>query len=235
MFHRDESLKETSADYEWHPKHFDVVACLYICALITTWVTVPKLFMVGDFVFPACILVYPLTCIFGDTLTEVYGFDRTRRLIWMGFVCGLMFLFFTQLSIILPPATDFKLQEAFAAINGQMPRIVLASFTAYLCCEFTNSYIMSKMKVWSRADNFPLRAVASTLVAQLVDSAVFFVMAFAGSMPSGVLTKLVVTAWLAKTLYETLFLPLTTLAVRRLKTLEGVEHFDRHALDVLKF
>lgn len=235
MFERDLSLKVTNADQEWHPKHFDVVACLYICALMTTWVVVPKMFTAGPLVFSAGVLVYPLTCIFGDTLTEIYGFNRTRRLIWMGFICGLIFLFFTQTAIGLPPAQDFALQEAFAAINGQMPRIVLASYTAYLCCEFANSYIMSKMKVWSEANNFPLRAVVSTAVAQFVDSGVFFVIGFTGIMSVAALVKIIVASSLAKIAYETFLLPFTTAFVRKLKTLEGIEHFDRHELKVMEF
>ncbi|MGE4350634.1 MAG: queuosine precursor transporter [Bdellovibrionales bacterium] len=235
MFERDLSLKKTHADHEWHPKHFDVVACLYICALITTWITIPKLFAAGPFTFSGGVLVYPLTCIFGDTLTEIYGFNRTRRLIWMGFICGLIFLFFTQLAIALPVAPDFKLQEAFAAVNGQMPRVVIASYTAYLGCEFSNSYIMSKMKVWSNADNFPLRALASTVVAQFVDSAVFFIMAFAGILSVSALIKIIVVSSVAKILYETLLLPVTNAFVRKLKSLEGIEHFDHGELRMLKF
>jgi len=235
MFKRDLSLKETGADNEWHPKYFDVVACLYIFALLVTWVTASKLFSVGPFVFCAAIIVYSLNCVFGDVLTEVYGFNKTRRLIWMGFFCGLFFVFFTQLAIALPPAPGFKLQEAFAAIHGQAPRIVLASFTAYLFNEFANSYVMSKMKLWSKADNFPLRAIASTAVSQLADSVIFFAIAFVGSISFGIFVNLVFSSWAFRVIYEIIFLPVTTAFVRKLKTLEGIEHFDRYKLRIMKF
>jgi uncharacterized integral membrane protein (TIGR00697 family) len=172
---------------------------------------------------------------FGDVLTEIYGFNRTRRLIWTGFGCGLLFLVFVQIAIVLPPAPTYKLQDAFASVNGSLPRIVIASYFAYICCEFTNSSIMSKMKVWSNADNFPLRAVVSTIGAQLVDSIVFFVIAFVGTIPAQVVLSLVFGTWIAKSLYEFAVLPFTTVFVRWLKEREGIEHFDRHKLKIFEF
>jgi len=235
MFSRDTSLKIATADQQWHPKHIDIVACLFICANIATWVTAGKLWMLGPFTFSAATLVYPLTCVFGDVLTEIYGFDRTRRLIWTGFGCGLLFLFFVQIAIALPPAPDYKLQDAFAAVNGSLPRIVIASYIAYICCEFTNSSIMSKMKVWSNANNFPLRAVVSTIGAQLVDSIVFFTIAFAGTIPTKIVLSLILGTWIFKSFYEFAVLPFTTIAVHWLKRLEGIEHFDHHKLEIFKF
>ena len=235
MLHRDMNLKETGADGEWQPKHIDILASLYICMLILTWVCASKMFIVGSLIFNATLFIYPLNHIFGDILTEVYGFNRTRRLIWMGFVCGLLFLFFTQLSIALPPPPSYKNQEAFALINGALPRIVIASYLAYLCCEFTNSFIISKMKIRQSAENFPLRAVASTAGAQFDDSVIFFGVAFVGTMPTHDLLLVMFDGWLAKVLYEIIALPLTTIAVRKLKLLEGIEHFDRYKLRMFKF
>src|SRR5258708_32851152 len=107
MLHRDINLKETGTDSEWYPRHIDIVASLYICALILTWVLAPKMFIFGSLIFNASLFVYPLNHIFGDILTEVYGFNRTRPLIWMGFVCGLLFLTLTQLAVGLPPPPGF--------------------------------------------------------------------------------------------------------------------------------
>lgn len=148
MLHSDiemNKLRVTEADTEWHPKHIDIIASFYICALILTWVCASKMFHIGFLIFNASLLVYPLNHIFGDVLTEIYGFNRTRRLIWMGFICGLLFVFFTQLAIALPPPLSYKNQEAFALINGALPRIVVASYLAYLCCEFTNSFIFQAL------------------------------------------------------------------------------------------
>ena len=197
MLHRDMNLKEVSADSSWHPKYIEVVACFYICALILTWVCASKMFHIGSVVLNGSVLIYPLNHMFGDVLTEIYGFNRTRRLIWMGFVGGLLFLFFTQLSIALPPSDSYKMQDAFAAVNGALPRIVVASYLAYLCCEFTNSFIIARLKVRQEAENFPLRAVASTVGAQGVDSIVFFLLAFVGVMSLHDLFWLMFDTWVA--------------------------------------
>lgn len=235
MLYKDKNMRITNADSEWHPKHIDVVAGLYICALVTTWVTAGKLFQVGPITASAGNLIYPLTCVFGDVLTEVYGFNRTRRLIWTGFVCGLIFLGLTQLAVALPPAPSYGMQEAYAAINGAVPRIIVASYIAYVCCEFVNSLIMSKMKLWSGGRNFPLRAVLSTIGAQFVDSVIFFTIAFWGTVPFTVFLSIVLSGWLFKSLYEFVALPITTVGVRWLKSLEGIEHFDRYKLHIFRF
>lgn len=234
MLGRDLTLKETGADSEWTPKYIDIIACLYIAALMLTWVMASKMFVLGALALNASCLVYPMNHIFGDILTEVYGFNRTRRLIWMGLVVGLLYLVLTQIAIYLPP-TDLKTQDAFTTIYGAAPRIVIASYVAYLCCEFVNSLIISRMKLKQKANNFPLRAVASTAGAQAVDSIVFFVIAFYGTMPNKTLAMVVFTGWAVKVIYEIIALPLTTIAVRKLKKLEGIEHFDRYKLNVLKF
>ncbi|MDD5586444.1 MAG: queuosine precursor transporter [Alphaproteobacteria bacterium] len=235
MFDRDMKLKETSADNQWHPRHIDVIACFYVFALFITWVTAGKLFVLAGITLSASVFVYPLNAVFGDILTEIYGFNRTRRLMWTGLFCGFMYIFFTQLAIHLPPSPDYKLQEAFAVINDSLPRIVIASYIAYVFCELTNSWVMSKMKVKQQAHNFPLRAVASTAAAQFVDSLVFFGIAFAGVMPVPVLVSVIISSWIAKTIYEFLALPLTTFIVKKLKAFEGIEHFDRYKLKMLKF
>ncbi|MBI1273521.1 MAG: queuosine precursor transporter [Alphaproteobacteria bacterium] len=235
MLERDLSLKETGNDKQWQPRYIEIVGSLYICALLITWVTAGKLFQAGPFVLSASILIYPLSCVFGDILTEVYGFNRTRRLIWMGFVSCLMLLAFTQISIFLPPAADYTQQEAFAEIHGALPRVALASYVAYLLCEFTNSWVMSRMKIRSAARNFPVRAVVSTVAAQFVDSIAFYGIAFLGVVPTEVVVSMIITAWLIKIAYETLVVPFTTLFVVKLKKLEGVEHFDRQPTPIMKF
>ena len=206
-----------------------------ICANIATWVVASKLWSWGPFTFSAATLVYPMTCVFGDVLTEIYGFNRTRRLIWTGFGCGLLFLLFVQIAILLPAAPDYKSQDAFAAINGGLPRIVAASYLAYVFCEFTNSFVMSKMKVWSKANNFPLRAMASTFAAQLIDSVIFFTVGFAGNFSTHTLISVIFSTWIVKSLYEAVFLPATTAGVAWLKSREGIEHFDRCKLRIMKF
>lgn len=235
MFTRDKNLKETNRDAEWHPRYIDVVACLFICVLMLTPILGSKMFELGPMKFSAAIIVFPFACIFGDILTEVYGFNRTRRIIWMGLICDILLVLFTTIAIHLPPAPEYLGQEAYASVLGSVPRITFASIVAYILNEFTNSMIMSKMKIWSKGDNFPLRAVASTAAAQLVDSVIFFGVAFGGTLPLGVIVNLVLSGWAVKVLYEIVVLPVTTVFVRKLKKAEGIEHFDRQPVPVLKF
>ena len=193
------------------------------------------MFHIGFLLFNGSLLAYPLNHIFGDILTEIYGFNRTRRLIWMGLICGLLFLAITQIAIILPPPVGYTGQTAFAMVNGVLPRIVIASYLAYLCCEFTNSYIISRLKIFQNAQKFPLRAIASTVGGQFVDSLIFFTVAFLGTMPTGDFLLMMIDGWIAKVLYEIVMLPVTTLVVRKIKSLEGIEHFDRYKLRVFRF
>jgi uncharacterized integral membrane protein (TIGR00697 family) len=235
MLLRDLDLRVTNQDAEWQPRYIEVVGMLFVTALILTSVVASKIMTIGFLTISAATLVYPLTCIFGDTLTEVYGFNRTRRIIWMGMVCLAMLVFFTWLAITLPSDASYAHQDAFATVLGSLPRITVASFSAYFCCEMVNSFIMSKMKIWSNGRNFPLRAMASTVAAQAVDSAIFFSMGFIGVLPNAIVVKLIFTTWIVKSLYEFLVLPFTIWFVRFLKKREGIEHFDRQTLYVLKF
>lgn len=235
MLSRDMNLRVTNQDVEWQPRYIEVAAMLFVTTLLLTAIVAPKIVQIGFLTISAATLVYPLTCIFGDTLTEVYGFNRTRRIVWIGLICSAMLVFFTWLAIVLPSAESFVHQEAFATILGSVPRIVAASFLAYFICEMINSFIMSKMKILWDGRNFPLRAVASTVVAQAADSVVFFIAAFAGVLPQDVILKLIVTTWLVKSLYEFLALPFTVAFVRFLKRREGIEHFDRQTLYIMRF
>ena len=236
-------LRVTTTDAEWNPKYIDIITAFYILCLVSTWAIGGKLFSIGQFVISAGNLVYPMTCILGYVLTEIYGFNRTRRLIWTGFGCGLIFLALMQAAVHLPPAPGWKLQGAFAAVNqdafatlnGQVARTVVGSFTAYVFCQFTNSFIMSKMKVWSNGKNFPLRAFVSPITAQLVDSIVFFSIAFIGTAPADIIVSKALIAWVFKSCYEIVFVPFATIFVSRLKSIEGIEHFDRHNLTLLAF
>ena len=153
----------------------------------------------------------------------------------MGAICNALLILTSSIAIMLPPAADFKLQEAFAAIYVQMPRLVVSSFIAYFVSEFVNSYIMSKMKIWSKAENFGFRAIASTAMAQIIDSSLYFCLAFAGVLPNQLIMKLILTAWFLKVCYEIVALPFTTVFVGLLKKWEGIEHFDRQKLVLLKF
>jgi uncharacterized integral membrane protein (TIGR00697 family) len=220
------------ATQRWLP----LIAAVFVTSLIIANIIAVKLVSIGPLVLPAAILIFPVSYIFGDILTEVYGYARARRVIWIGFGCNLLAVIVIWLSIELPPAPFWKLgpldsaetsQQAYRALFGFTPRILVASFIAYLMGEFLNSYVLAKMKIATEGRHLWLRTIGSTIVGQLADSAVFIFLAFAGMIPSGALGKLVVTQWLTKSAYEALVTPLTYGAVNYLKRVEREDHYDR--------
>lgn len=229
-------LKIVESSGEWTPKYLDLVAVAFVTSLLVSNLAAQKLFQLGPAVFTAGILVFPISYIFGDVLTEVYGFSRARRVIYAGAIANLFMALVLWIAIKLPPAQGWTLQHEFQAVHSLVPRVVVASILAYLAGEFTNSIIMSRMKVRSQGAHFYRRAIASTMCGQLVDSFIFVIIAFVGVFPMTLLAAAILSAWIFKVVYEAVATPLTYLVVGKLKTLEGIEHFDRkERLTVLEF
>lgn len=208
-------------------RYFDIVAMAFIAVYLISQVSSSKLFAIGGLQLPGAAVVFPLSYIFGDILTEVYGYSRTRRVIWVGFASAVAMALVLWIVQILPPAPGWPDQLAYQAILGVVPRMVLGSIMAYWAGEFTNSYIMAKMKVLTNGRHLWTRTVGSTVVGQAVDSTVFIVVAFAGRLPGGVLFQIAATLYLAKVAYEIVATPLTYLIVRWLKRAEGIDVYDR--------
>ncbi len=209
-------------------RYFDVVAMAFVAVYLISQVSSSKLFAIGSFRLPGAAVVFPLSYIFGDILTEVYGYARTRRVIWAGFGSAVLMALVLWIVQILPPAPGWPDQLAYEAILGVVPRMVLGSITAYWAGEFTNSYIMARMKVLTDGRLLWTRTVGSTIVGQAVDSTVFILIAFAGRLPWGVLFQVAGTLYLAKVAYEVAATPLTYVIVRWLKRAEGIDVFDRN-------
>ncbi|MCX7857080.1 MAG: queuosine precursor transporter [Deltaproteobacteria bacterium] len=185
-----------------------------------------KLIEISGIILPAAIVVFPISYIFGDILTEVYGYSAARRVIWLGFVCNLIFVLISFIAKLLPPAHFWDGQSAYEKILGYAPRLLFASFIAYLFGEFSNSFVLAKLKVKTRGKFLWLRTITSTFVGQWFDSAVFITLAFYGNIPIGALIFTVINQWVAKVLYEILFTPLTYGVVNFLKKREGLDVFD---------
>lgn len=220
------------ATQRWLP----LIAAVFVTSLIIANIIAVKLVSIGPLVLPAAILIFPVSYIFGDILTEVYGYARARRVIWIGFGCNLLAVIVIWLSIELPPAPFWKLgpldspqtsQQAYQAVFGFTPRILAASFIAYLIGEFLNSFVLAKMKIATGGRHLWLRTIGSTVVGQLADSGVFIFLAFSGIIPSAALGKLVIAQWLTKSAYEALITPLTYGVVNYLKRVERQDHYDR--------
>jgi uncharacterized integral membrane protein (TIGR00697 family) len=205
---------------------FVIVTGLFITCLITSNIIIAKQISIGGIVLPAAIVIFPLSYIIGDVLTEVYGYRQARRVIWLGFICNLIAVLAIWLGKILPPAPVFDAQNAYERILGSTPRFLLASFAAYLAGEFTNSVVLSKMKIMTKGRWLWTRTIGSTLLGQGVDTVVVLAIAFVGVLPLSVLGVMMFFHWLFKCIYETVATPLTYVVVGYLKRKEGVDVYD---------
>lgn len=212
-------------DKEFSP-FFLLSAAIFITCLLVSNIIAVKLIKIFGLILPAAIVVFPITYIFGDILTEVYGYGRARLVIWLGFFCNLIMVGFIKLGEILPAVSFWSYQEAYSQILGFTPRLLLASFTGYLVGEFLNSFVLSKMKILTRGRLLWTRTIGSTVLGQLGDSSVFITIAFIHTVPGVVLLKIIITQWLFKIIYESLATPVTYLIVRALKRVERVDTFD---------
>ena len=205
---------------------FVVVAGVFITCLVVANIIAVKLISVGGLVLPAAIIVFPVSYIFGDILTEVYGYRWARRVIWLGFLCNLLAVLAIWLGGLLPAAPVWGDQQAYVSILGYAPRLLAASFVAYVVGEFANSFVLAKMKIRTRGRFLWTRTIGSTVVGQGLDASVFIAIAFAGTLPGWVLAGSILTHWVLKTLYEVVATPFTYLVVNYLKKREGVDTYD---------
>ena len=206
---------------------FVVVVALFVTSLLTANVMAVKLFGFWGLILPAGVVVFPISYICGDVLTEVYGYRAARRVIWLGFLCNFLAVAAIYVGGILPAAPVWQDQQAYETILGYTPRLLAASFLAYLVGEFANSYVLARMKVATNGRWLWSRTIGSTVVGQGLDSLVFVFLAFVGKIPLTAIISTIVAQWLVKSAYEALATPLTYVVVNRLKRTEGVDVYDR--------
>lgn len=208
-------------------RYYDFLVSAFVVILLISNLVGQKLCAIGPFVFSAAVLLFPLTYIFGDIFTEVYGYAASRRAIWLGFFASALMSIMGMISIALPPAPNWHNQQAFATVFGMVPRLVVASLIAYLCGEFANSVTMARMKLWTDGKKLWTRTIGSTVVGQFVDTVVLIFIAFAGRQPVSDLLRLILSIYLSKVAYEVLMTPVTYAVVNFLKRAEGVDTYDR--------
>ncbi len=204
---------------------FCVLATLFTTCLMAANLFALKQFSVGPAHFTGALLVFPLSYIINDVVSEVWGFRRARMLIWMAFGMNFLFVLLGALVDVLPG--EGVNVDAFHSIFGLAPRVAVASFLAFLVGSFVNAMVMSKMKVRTQGSRFALRAVVSTLAGESCDSVIFFPIALAGLVPWSMMPQFVLWQVGLKTLYELLILPVTVRVVRLVKRHEGVDVYDR--------
>lgn len=204
-----------------------LITAVFVSCLIAANITAVKLVNIFGLIVPAAVVVFPLSYIFGDVLTEVYGYKASRRVIWLGFLCNLIVVTAIWIAQILPGADFWDAQDAYARILGFTPRLLVASFVAYLVGEFANSFVLAKLKITTQGRWLWARTISSTLIGQGLDSAVFMTIAFSGIIPAEGLANAVVTQWLFKSAYEVIATPITYVVVNFLKKQEGIDIYDR--------
>lgn len=207
-------------------KYLTFLTVFFTVVLIISNIVSTKITKLGLLTFDAGTLLFPLSYIFGDVLTEVYGFRRSRQVIWTGF----FFAFFSALIIyivgLLPVAPGWQYQEAYQNILGLTPRIITASLIAYLFGEFSNSFILAKLKIKTAGRFLWLRTISSTLVGEGLDTLLFVLIAFTGVLPTTLLLTVILSNYIFKVGVEVIFTPLTYKVVKFLKKQEGEDYYD---------
>lgn len=207
-------------------RFFDVIMAMFVAVLLISNLASTKILSLWMFTFDGGTILFPLSYIFGDILTEVYGYQLSRKVIWTGFGAALMMSLVLWVVQVLPPAPDWPNQQAYVTLLGFMPRIVLASLLAYFGGAFSNAFIMSKLKIKTRGKYLWVRTIGSTLVGEGIDTAIFCMVAFYGILPDGLLISVIVSNYIFKTGVEVVFTPLTYAVVGFLKRKENVDVYD---------
>jgi queuosine precursor transporter len=204
-------------------KYLNTITAFFVAVLIISNIASTKISQIGPLTLDAGTLLFPLSYIFGDILTEVYGYKRSRKIFWLGFICTALLSIMMMVVIALPPSPDWQYQEAFKNIFGLTPRIIMASLIAYFAGEFSNSYILAKMKIKTKGKYLWARTIGSTLIGEGLDTLIFVMIAFYGIFP---VIPLIISNYIFKCGVEVLFTPLTYKIVKFLKKEEKEDYFD---------
>lgn len=203
-----------------------IAICFVVVLLISNTVAV-KIVQIGQLSLTGATFIFPISYIFGDILTEVYGYKASRKVIWTGFLALVFMSLVYWLVQLLPAASFWHNQQAYEIILGAAPRIVLGSIVGYFVGEFSNSYILSKIKILTNGRYLWMRTIGSTIVGEAVDSFLFIFIAFFGIIPLSGLITMVFSIYIIKVIYEILITPITYLIVKKLKDIEGMDIYDR--------
>ncbi len=207
-------------------KYLTLITVSFVSVLLISNIASTKIVDLKWFVFDAGTLLFPLSYIFGDILTEVYGYKQSRKVVWMGFAMALLMSVVFIIVGKLPPASDWGNQAAYDAILGLTPRIVFASLIAFFVGEFSNSYILAKLKILTKGKWLWMRTIGSTIIGELLDTTLFIIIAFYGVLPSSLLLTLIVSNYLFKAGLEIIFTPITYKVVNFLKKKENEDYYD---------
>ena len=206
---------------------FMMIAVTYVTCLLLSNLIAGKMWAVTESItLPAAVILFPVTYILGDVFTEVYGFKNARTVIWLGFGASFFAVAVYLIVIALPHPAFFEAQDAYKTVLGTTPRVAAASFIGYLFGEFSNSMILSKLKVKTNGRWLWIRTILSTVVGEGFDSVIFITVSFFGMMENGVLLRMILFQYLFKVLYEIIFTPVTYAVTGWLKKKEQIDTYD---------
>jgi uncharacterized integral membrane protein (TIGR00697 family) len=213
-------------DYPLRFRYFDMLVSAFVAVLLVSNIVAPKLVAWGPLRFSGAQILFPVTYIFGDIFTEVYGYAGSRRAIWNGFFAAILLTAISSIIIALPAAPGWPHQQAYETVLGNMPRLIVASLIAYWAGEFANSFVMARMKVLTEGKHLWMRTIGSTAVGQAVDTVLVITIAFGGIWSLKDIVAVIFSGYTGKVLYEAAATPLTYWAVNTLKRIEGVDIID---------
>jgi uncharacterized integral membrane protein (TIGR00697 family) len=208
-------------------KFLGLITVLYVTLQLVCDVTAGKIIQVGWFPVSITIIYFPITYIFADILTEVYGYATGRRVLWTVLFCSVLAAALYQFVVFLPPAPGFEKNAGYVQVFGLVPRVVIGSWVAIFFGEIFNNYVMARMKVWTEGKHLWSRLVASTIFGQFVNTALFYSIALYGVLPTNLLIDSILSGWFLKVIVEVALIPITYVIVGKLKTIEQEDYFDR--------
>lgn len=220
LTHKQQSLRSF--------RYYDILVHIFVVVLLISNLVGSKICAIGPFRISGAQLLFPITYIFGDVFTEVYGYSGSRRAIWIGFFASGLMALMGFVTVHIPPAPEWPNQHSFEVVFNFVPRMVAASLAAFWCGEFANSYTMARMKLLTEGKWLWTRTVGSTVVGQAVDTTILMFLAFGGTQSTKAILILIGSGYLGKVLYEVLATPLTYAIVNFLKRSEGVDVYDTH-------
>jgi len=215
-------------------KLYDLTMGLFVAILIISNIVSTKIVAIGPFTFDGGTILFPIVYIFGDVITEVYGFKGSRRIIWVGFFSLALMSLITWIVGVMPSAGGWNLQESYNNILMTAPRIAIASMIAYWFGEFTNSFVLAKMKVWTKGRYLWTRTVGSTIFGELIDTLMFCTIAFVGLLPNSLLVTVIISNYIFKVCYEVIATPITYSVVHFYKKTEEIDVYDINGFNPFK-
>ena len=209
-----------------HYRYLGFITCLYVTFQLVSDVTAGKIIHLWMFPVSVTVLYFPVTYIFSDILTEVYGYARARSVLWTVVITSILAGLLYQLVVYLPPAPGFDANDAFTRVLGQVPRILFGGWIAVFAGEISNNYVMAKVKILMHGSYLWVRTIGSTIVGQFINTVIFYIIGLYVVIPTELLFQSILTGWLLKVLVEAIFTPVTYYVVGKLKKLENEDYYD---------